>query len=73
MMGINVGLTKSKTTVNGHFKGTKNRRTKYLVPTTLANNYFSSVGNLMQQALASNAMFSHLIRTLGNSAMTDVC
>jgi DNA-binding MarR family transcriptional regulator len=35
------------------FEG-KNRRTKYLMPTTLADNYFSSVGNLMQQAHASD-------------------
>jgi Fe2+ or Zn2+ uptake regulation protein len=34
------------------FEG-KNRRTKYLVPTKMAHDYFSQVGQVMQQALAN--------------------
>jgi Fe2+ or Zn2+ uptake regulation protein len=33
------------------FEG-KNRRTKYLVPTQMAHDYFNQVGKVMQQALA---------------------
>jgi DNA-binding MarR family transcriptional regulator len=33
------------------FEG-KNRRTKYLVPTQAAHEYFDQVGQVMQQALA---------------------
>jgi hypothetical protein len=33
------------------FEG-KNRRTKYLVPTHTAHEYFNQVGQVMQQALA---------------------
>jgi len=33
------------------FEG-KNRRTKYLVPTQMAHDYFNQVGQVMQQALA---------------------
>ena len=33
------------------FEG-KNRRTKYLVPTQMAHNYFDQVGKVMEQALA---------------------
>jgi len=33
------------------FEG-KNRRTKYLVPTQMAHDYFNKVGQVMQQALA---------------------
>jgi Fe2+ or Zn2+ uptake regulation protein len=33
------------------FEG-KNRRTKYLVPTKMAHDYFNQVGEVMQQALA---------------------
>lgn len=35
------------------FEG-KNRRTKYLTPTTLADNYFSSIGDLIHQAFTSD-------------------
>lgn len=34
------------------FQG-KNRRTKYLVPTNVANEYFSHLGSLMEQAIQS--------------------
>jgi Fe2+ or Zn2+ uptake regulation protein len=34
------------------FEG-KNRRTKYLVPTQMAHDYFNQVGQVMQQALAT--------------------
>jgi hypothetical protein len=33
------------------FEG-KNRRTKYLVPTQAAHDYFDKVGQVMQQAMA---------------------
>jgi Fe2+ or Zn2+ uptake regulation protein len=33
------------------FEG-KNRRTKYLVPTSMAHDYFNQVGQVMKQALA---------------------
>jgi DNA-binding MarR family transcriptional regulator len=36
------------------FEG-KNRRTKYLVPTSTAQTYFDQVGAVMQQALAAQA------------------
>lgn len=35
------------------FEG-NNRRTKYLVPTSIANSYFSSVGEVMQKALLAS-------------------
>lgn len=35
------------------FEG-NNRRTKYLSPTSLANSYFSSVGEVMQKALLAS-------------------
>jgi DNA-binding MarR family transcriptional regulator len=53
---IEVGLIEQR------FEG-KNRRTKYLVPTKLAEKHFSSLGNVMSQVLSSvNDSNSHQMR-----------